>query len=214
MIYIKIEKIIKFFVNLFVPFSVYIVNNVKKGKNELNNLDKEFLNKLKMRDEGAVSEFIDIHRNRIYAIAYRLTGNREDALDITQEVFIKILENIHKLDEKKCINAYINTITMNLSYDYLRSRFKPNWYSEMISFFHKQEPHPIEKLKIDELRNKVYRAINKLSKGERKVIILKYFNNLKINEISTALGVTEGTIKKQLSRAKEKLETILRKELQ
>jgi RNA polymerase sigma-70 factor (ECF subfamily) len=172
-----------------------------------------FTKRLKLNDEEAIEEFINHYKSKIYLTAYRITLNKEDALDIMQDVLAKIFNNINKIDEVKYIDAYINKIASNCAYDYIKTRFKPNSFEDILQFFSKKQKTPVESFTREELRQKVLSAINKLSKGERKIIILKYFNDLKINEISVALGISEGTVKKQIFRAKKKLERILRKDI-
>lgn len=176
-------------------------------------MEKEFLEKLKARDEKTIIEFIERYRTRIYLTAYKLSGNVEDSLDICQDVFIKVLENIGRLNDPQYADAYINRIAINCSYDYLRARYKPDRFHDILMLFSKRQRSPAESLNREELRGKILKAVNKLAPGERKIIILYYFHDLKIREICDALDISEGAVKKQMSRAKLKLEQMLRKEL-
>lgn len=176
-------------------------------------MDKDLIKRVKDGDESAVIEFINQYRQKIYWTAYRLTVNKEDALDITQDVFVKFINNIKKIDETKIVDAYIHRITVNCAYDYLRTRFKTSRFQDVLQMLTRKQQTPAESYKRSELREKVFRAVNKLSAKERKIIILYYFHDLKIREIAEALNITEGTIKKQMFRAKAKLEHILRKEV-
>lgn len=176
-------------------------------------MDKEFFNRIKSGEQEAITEFINSYRNRIYVVAYRIAYNKEDALDITQDVFIKVLKNLDKFVNENMFDAYIHRMTANCAYDYLRARFKPDRFNDILMFFTKRQRTPAEHFKREELRAKILTAVNKLTRRERDIIIMKYFNELKINEIAEALNVTDGTIKKMISRSKEKLEKILRKEI-
>ncbi len=176
-------------------------------------MEAEQIKGLKSGDEKSVSDFFENYKKPIFLTAYRITGNKEDALDITQDAFIKILSKINNISEDKLVDAYIHRIVANCAYDYLREKYKPNKLREIVQFFTKKQKTPAESYKREELREKVLRAINKLSKGEKTIIIMKYFQDLKIREIADTLEVSEGTIKKQMDRAKGKLEKILRKDI-
>jgi len=170
---------------------------------------KELVERILSGDTLAFEEFIQIYRNQIYAIAYKLVGNKEEALDITQEVFVKIYYSLSKWNSKANLSSWIHRIVVNHTIDVLRkdSRRKMLYAkdeqrkSTSQSRFIEREKLPSKELYLKELRIRLNRAANKLSKMQKRIFILKYYNDLTISEICEALDCSQGTIKKHLNRA-------------
>ena len=137
------------------------------------------------------------NKKYLFNIAISILENEEDAGDAIGETIIKAYESIKNLREPKFFKTWITRILINESKKILISRGKvvsiEEYKKEQMSIYQNKE-------NID-LKN----ALMKLSKEHYNVIMLFYYNDLKINEIAEILNIPEGTVKSRLSNAKNKL---------
>ena len=179
---------------------------------------KELVKRILSGDTLAFEEFIQMHRNQIYAVAYKLVGNKEESLDITQEVFVKIYYSLKKWDGKANLSSWIHRIVVNHTIDVLRkdSRRRMLYAKEeqrkstAKPRFVEMDKLPSKDLYLKELRTRLNRAANKLSKMQKRIFFLKYYNDLTINEIGDILHCSQGTIKKHLNRALKNMRRYLK----
>lgn len=161
--------------------------------------NEEYIEKLRKKDENAIRIFIKEYKIPLYNYIYRILYNKDDAEDLLQEVFLKFFKNIEHIDFKRNIKAFIFKIARNSCIDFLRKRknempFVDEIYEKPCNFY--------ERMK---LKGKIERALLNLKKEDREIIILKYFENFKIKEISEIMGIPENTVKIKILRALKKL---------
>lgn len=148
--------------------------------------------------EVTIEELVEKYSNMIMQIAYQNIFNKSDAEDITQEVFIKLLKNIYKIDSEEHLKAWIIRVTINLSKDYNKSFWNRNTTAleEDLKFF-------------DEESQDVFKELQKLKPKYRNIIYLYYYQGYKINEISNILSMNPNTVSSMLTRARKQLKDIL-----
>lgn len=151
----------------------------------------------KKGNKVAFKRLIEEHKKYLFNVAISILGNEEDTGDAIGETIIKAYESIKNLREPKFFKTWITRILINESKKILISRGKVISIEE-----YKQDYISTYSDKDDiDLKN----ALIKLSKEHYDVIMLFYYNDLKINEIAEILNVPEGTVKSRLSNAKNKL---------
>ena len=134
-----------------------------------------------------INELIDEYSNMIYQIAYQNLFNKSDSEDVTQEVFIKLINNVENFKNKKHINKDYNK-----------------------SFWNKNTTAIDEELKyFDEESQSILRELSKLSYEYRNIIYLYYYQGYKIKEISEILSMNQNTVSSYLTRARKELKNIL-----
>ncbi len=170
-------------------------------------------------DPVAFESFIIAYEKLIYNVAFRMMGNREDALDMAQEALIKIYKNIGKCVEIRAFKAWACTITTNTCLDELRKRKNKN--TESLDFIYESEdgnmkretpsnePDPQEALLCKEDMEYISRAINSLSDEYREAVVLRDINGLSYQEIADMQNISIGTVKSRISRARNSLKSIL-----
>lgn len=151
----------------------------------------------KRGNKEAFKRLIEENKKYLFNVAISILSNEEDAGDAIGETIIKAYENIKELREPKFFKTWITRILINQSKKILLSRGK---VISIEDYKEEQENSYSDKENID-LKN----ALIKLSKEHYDVIMLFYYNDLKINEIAEILNVPEGTVKSRLSNAKNKL---------
>ena len=140
----------------------------------------------------------------------RMVGSREDAEDVTQEVFTKVFQRLHTFRGDSTLGAWIKRVTVNTSLNFLRQK-------KRISFEELNEKFtPVVEIEIDELEwandiRQIHEAIKKLPDGCRMVFNLYMLEGYKHFEVANLLGITESTSKTQYRRAKRLIREIILK---
>ncbi len=160
-----------------------------------------------MSNDEFKKRFLSFH-SLIYRISYSIIGNKDDADDVSQDVFIRLWEQRNNLDTVRNDRAFVVTITKNLSIDLLRNNHR-NATSVIENKDMASEQREEERIDArDELSN-VMKCMNTLPEMQQEVIRLRHFADMSIAEIAEITQQTETNIRQLLSRArramKEKL---------
>lgn len=159
--------------------------------------------KAKKGDSDAYTELYKIYKEYLYRMAYSYVKDEQKALDILQESVYKGMVNIEKLKEPKNFKSWITRILINVAISYIKKDSKVVCLDEDMPLVYQEKAMPFED-KMD-----LYSAIDGLKDKYKTVIILKYYNNMSIEEIANTLGIPINTAKSHLKRAKESLSNIL-----
>lgn len=130
-----------------------------------------------------------------YRLAFTYVRNKEDALDIVQESICKALKNAYKIKQEDYIKTWISRIVIHTAFDYLKKQNKECSIDEII-----EEGKEDNDTNLD-----LYQALDKLKDKEKTVILLKYFEGYKLEEIAEILQENTNTIKSMLYRSIKKL---------
>ncbi|MEI9813019.1 MAG: RNA polymerase sigma factor [Acidobacteriota bacterium] len=145
------------------------------------------------------------HRPRVLRTAYRLLGRMEDAQDVCQEVFLRLLKHLDGLDAPP--QAWLYRVTVNLCHDQFR-RAKP--VVEVVEYV---DPAPgVDKvLEMSERKRLLAAGLGCLSERERTAIVLRDIEGLATREVAAILGVEEVTVRTQCASARAKLAKYVRR---
>jgi RNA polymerase sigma-70 factor (ECF subfamily) len=163
-------------------------------------------------DRSAFEQLVDLYKDKIYYLAYRMLGNRHEAEDIIQETFLRVYMNFDRFDQNQKFSTWIYRIATNLCIDRLRKR-KASYsldaeinegdgldgYDRLIS----EEDSPEKQLMISETQTQIRNAIDKLPEKYKSVVILRYLHDLSLQEISDVLDMPITTIKTRIHRGRE-----------
>ena len=168
-------------------------------------------------DVQAFEELMQSHESRIYAIALRMMGNREDAQDCLQEAMLRVYRAIGSFKGQSTFSTWVYRITMNTCLDELRRR-KARKVTSLDSLVDNgwsptdtgdtPEEHGLRV----EKQNALNQAIQSLPDDMRAAIILRDVKGYSYDEIASILDANVGTIKSRISRGREKLREILSKQ--
>jgi RNA polymerase sigma-70 factor (ECF subfamily) len=166
------------------------------------------------RDAEAFGRLYDMHVDRVYRHIYYRVGNEADAEDLTQQVFLKAWQAIHRY--KKTASpfiAWLMTISHNLVIDFYRTRYKRDKaYLEADSMADESVPNPEQETEARFDQQRVRRAILQLPKDQQHVVLLRFVEGFGNAEIASILGKSEGAIRVILHRGLVALRYILEKE--
>ena len=150
-----------------------------------------------------------------YFIALGLVGNRDDALDLSQEAFIRAYGNISGFNSKRGFFPWFYQILRNLCFNHLRKRKSDRLrHSENIGngqgHYCTESPfEPDAVIERNEIKDAVWKAIGKLDDKHREVIMLRHFQNLSYEQMAKILLCNKGTVTSRLYYARKKLKEIL-----
>lgn len=168
-------------------------------------------------DQSAFEQLLDRYQKPVYHQALRLVGNPEDAADVTQEVFIKVWKHLPSFRGESGFSTWLYKLTDNTAIDLIRREKKRQGDSslddaESAAFFPADpSPTPHQAAEQAELKQAVAEGLRQLSEEHRRVLVLREINGLSYEEIGDILGLSPGTVKSRLARARISLAKFLRK---
>jgi RNA polymerase sigma-70 factor, ECF subfamily len=156
----------------------------------------------------ARAELVTVYQRVIYTLAFRMTGDREEARDITQAVFLKAFRGLDSFDPRRRFFSWIYRIAVNESIDRLRSRRQDEPLDES-----REDPaeRPDASAERGEVAEAIQAALLELREDDRQVLVLRHWLDRSLSEIGEALGITEQTAKSRLFEARQRLGRILRR---
>nr|WP_200899972.1 sigma-70 family RNA polymerase sigma factor [Clostridium cylindrosporum] len=157
-------------------------------------------------DKDAYGTLIKNEKAYLYKIAYLYLKNEEDALEVLQEAVYRGFLSIHKLKNPEFFKTWITRILINSATDHIRKKGRDVSIEGDSSVLIDSSKVSVEE-KVD-----LYRAIDLLNDKYKTVIIMKYFNDMKVLDIASIMDIPEGTVKTYLSRAKRDLKNILKED--
>ena len=180
--------------------------------------DEELALALQAGDDQAFEELVRRHQGRLYAVAYRYTSNREDALDVAQDALIKAYRKIDSWRPSGGFVPWLMRLAVNQAIDHLR-RHKRHRHVDLdetyatgdgSSTIEPRIEDTAQQVAANEIEERVQRALVVLSPSQRAVFIMRHYEGLQLAEIAEALGCTVGSVKVHLFRALRKLQVELR----
>lgn len=203
-----------------VTFCSFFLNGVALVEDTL---DRETIEKCRMLEPVALDNLFRFYEKRVLGLVYRMVGSQEEAEDIAQEIFVKIFKALPNFRGDSQLTTWIYRITINHCHNYRRKWFvRKNKHAfsldEELSaiklandqhFQNVSTSNPMKKTLQNELASVLERGLLSLSPHLRSIIILRDIEGLNYDEIAETLGISLGTVKSRLNRAR----TALRKKL-
>ena len=173
----------------------------------------------KRGDMVAFEELVARHRDKIYARAFSMMRNEDEAVDISQEAWVKGWQRLKQFQGESSFVTWMTRIVINLCLDQIRKNKRQRSDSieemgeESGGVERQMEPvmfNPTERLERSELRARIDEAMKKLSHEHRTVLVLCEFEEMEYKEIAKVMGCSIGTVMSRLFYARRKLQTMLR----
>jgi RNA polymerase sigma-70 factor, ECF subfamily len=177
--------------------------------------DTDLISRAAGGDASAFQALVERHRAMVYRIAYQFAGNHHDAEDITQEVFIKVYRSLDRFRQDAQLTSWMYRIVMNACIDHRRrhrlnanAAFGDEAEHRMLNA-PEETPGPEDCAYAGEIGEVLEVEIRRLPKGQRVVFVMRHYQGMKLCEIAEALGLAEGTVKRQLHAAVHRLREAL-----
>jgi len=171
--------------------------------------DNEVIAACQRGDREAFRALFETYQDRVYSIALRYAGDPARALDIAQDVFVKLLNNIGDFKGLSGFETWLYRMVVNRCLDDRRSVRRWSAIVEGL-FAGTSEPSALEELVRSEAQERVQKTVAMLPAEQRIVVVLRYTEGLSYTEIAKAVGCSEGTVASRLNRAHRFLERRLK----
>jgi RNA polymerase sigma-70 factor, ECF subfamily len=166
--------------------------------------DRDLILQARRDSVEAYNLLVSRWEKRIYNYLLRLVKNKEDALDLSQDVFLKAYQNLRKLEDPGRFAPWLYRIAHNEAYSLLRKN-RPETDLDSVQTEVWAEPGPGRRLLPMEVRIAVERALDSLTNDQREAVVLKIYQGFKFEEMAEILGCPVSTVKSRLYTALELL---------
>jgi RNA polymerase sigma-70 factor, ECF subfamily len=180
--------------------------------------DAGYVAKARSGDSDAFRVLVERHSRSLFRLAFRMTGNEQDAEDVVQESFLRAYRQLSKFDDRASFGTWLYRIASNCSLDLVRSKKRrsehlaqpsdPEMEDPVVSL-PSTDPTPERVTLSSEIRGRVAEAMNDLSATERTAFVLRHFEGMCIEEVSRVLECQPGAAKHSVFRAVQKLRRAL-----
>jgi len=185
--------------------------------------DAQLVRRCQRGESEAMSCLIVKYQDRVYNTIYKICQNRDDAAELTQDTFVKVLENINTFRKESSFYTWLFRVAVNLTLNYCKRRFKLSPVSldadnerlekdkgklaAMLADPNGLDPAAIAQQK--ELSRLIVNTIGQLGQDFRAVLVLRDIEQMSYAEIADVLQIETGTVKSRLSRARTQLRELL-----
>ena len=170
---------------------------------------------------GSIDDYeklVDAYQKSVYNLALKMTKNEQDAMDLTQDAFIKAYTSLRDFRGDSSFASWIYKLTYNLCIDFLRKKQRTT-VLPLVSINSDGETDELEipddrylpenELEWKELKKAAFDAIDSLPAEHRQILLMREFTGMSYKDIADALYINEGTVKSRISRARKALAKIL-----
>ena len=171
-------------------------------------------------DGDAYRMLVERHSRGLFRLAFRMTGNEQDAEDVVQETLLRAYKQLKRFESRASFSTWVHRIAVNCSLDLIRSkkrrcetaappREEGESMIEVMQQIQESEPGPDRLAYSNQVRRCVAEAMNELSHQERTAFVLRHFEGQSIEEIGAVLGLNTSAAKHSIFRAVQKLRRAL-----
>jgi len=180
--------------------------------------DRELVEKAKQGDCDAFEQLVLDNQNKVFSLALRLVGDREEAADLAQEAFVKAWQGLPAFRGGSFFSTWLYRLTTNVCIDYLRKKKRREAVEPSVSlddpdsgwaepFLWEQDPQRL--LEQSERGRALAQGLDRLPDWQREILVLRELSGLSYQEIGEKLDLDLGTVKSRIARARMNLRKIL-----
>jgi RNA polymerase sigma-70 factor (ECF subfamily) len=180
--------------------------------------DLPLVERARKGDRAAFGRLVERYQRRVYALAFGILRQRDDAWDVAQEAFVKAYRSLDRFEGNAAFYTWLYRITYNLSIDLLREKTRRD--TVMLDEAKKVDEaaggeesraneSPDEAAERKELGSVIEAAMNRLSEKHRAIIVLREVEGLSYEEMAEVLGISKGTVMSRLFHARQNLQALL-----
>lgn len=182
--------------------------------------DKTLVARCRAGDQDAYRQLVQRYQRKVYGVAFGMLHNAEDAMDVTQEAFIRVHRYLDRFKGTSSFFTWLYRITVNLCIDHLRKESKAQTvdYDDAISHADQEadlqrpwslDTNPANAMDRKELREVIEKALKSLSPNHRAVILMREVEGLSYKEMARAMKCSKGTIMSRLFHARRRMQAAI-----
>lgn len=168
---------------------------------------------LKCHDPAAIEALIETHGTRLLRSATLLCGNQTNAQDLVQDTFVEAFRSIHRFRGQASLYTWLHSILLNLTHHYHRKSKRLVYDNELAvqeGLVSEEQPSALD---LECATTELARALRQLSHPHREVLVLRFYEHMKIDEMARGLGISNGTVKSRLHYAIREMQKLFPKEM-
>jgi RNA polymerase sigma-70 factor (ECF subfamily) len=175
--------------------------------------EEQLVTAFKGRDSEAVQELLNTYGDRLLRSAFLLCGNETEAQDIVQDTFLEAIRSVHRFQGRSTIYTWLHAILLNLTRHYHRDHKRMIYDDEAADREVSPPDENPSQLDVGTAASALRQALRLLSDAHREIIVLRYYEEMKIHEIARHLGISQGTVKSRLHYAIGEMQKLVPGEL-
>ncbi len=187
------------------------------SKHQMEGDDAAIVQQVLSGDVDAFRSLVERHSRRVFAMAYRMTGNENDADDIVQDAFTKAYRQLNKFESRANFGTWLYRIAANCALDHLRSRKVRDEVDQplddrgtsVLDVIPATRESPDVHVQGREIREQITAALGQLTVAERAAFVMRHFDDMPIREVGAALKLKDNATKNTIFRAVQKLRKAL-----
>jgi RNA polymerase sigma-70 factor (ECF subfamily) len=169
--------------------------------------ESEIINQVRSGSEESFDQLMQNYQSHVYNVAFSFTKDSENALDISQDVFVKVYKNLNSFRGESQFKTWLTRIAFNESQNWLK---KNKRHIDMENLKDKSaHVDSTDEMLAKENRTILLRSLYELNTKYRLAVVLRYFENYSIREIASTMSCSEGVVKNMLFRSLQKLKNYL-----
>ena len=170
--------------------------------------DSELLRRVAAGDHAAFTKLMSEHEDRVFSVTYRVLGDRDQALDATQETFLTVFRKASQFKGDSQFGTWVYRIAVNTCYDMLRKQKRRK--TDSLPEHHDPADHgALEEVESAAVRPEIQRALSDLPEEFRAAVVLSDIEGLSMADVAAALDIPVGTVKSRVFRGRRALAQLL-----
>jgi RNA polymerase sigma-70 factor (ECF subfamily) len=171
--------------------------------------DAQLIERCLARENDAWSEIVARYRRRVFHIAYKFTSKHDQAEDLTQDIFVKLLRSLDKFHRDADFGTWLTSVARHYCIDHYRAskREREVLVEDLVAFDHAPAAsgNPHRALEDRDTKTLLRRGLDQLPPKLREAVVLRDLQGLTYQEMASRLGLPEGTVKSRINRGREEL---------
>lgn len=174
--------------------------------------DKELIQDIIAGNSSAFKGLMEKYQLQVFRVVVGFLHSKEDAEDVTQEIFVKVYQWLHKFRGDSEFSTWLYRIAVNMSLNYIRRNQKNTLLQSLEDVFYKisGDKTPLDELEESERDQRIKKAIDSLPEKQRTAFVLSKYEELPQKRIAAIMNTTEGAVEQLLQRAKTNLQKKLK----
>ena len=182
--------------------------------------ERDIIRRVLEGDTQAFEQLVAENERKVYALALKMVGNEEDALDMAQESFIKAFSGLKGFRGESRFSVWLYRLTYNICIDFIRKRKRTQTYALAYTDedgetteleIADESTDPVAIMETNQLRRVLAECVDALPPHHKEIIVMREITGLSYQDIARTLNISEGTVKSRLARARRKLAELLRR---
>lgn len=170
------------------------------------------IEKIKQGDREAFMTVTSLYQKKVFLLAFSFFHNREDAMDVVQETFLRLYQKVNMFQKGKSFQNWLLQIAKNICIDYYRKNYQKKGEFEIgksieeMNLPLQNKENPLDSV---DLKTIFSRCLKKITEKQRMIFVMKHYNQLKYREISQILNISLGTVKSLHFKAVQNLRAVM-----